>query len=128
MKLSNFPETVIAHYNLCEKATPDGFVYVSIKRGMYGIPQSGILAQTLLKMRRNDHGYRQSKTTSGLWTHAWRPICFILVVEDFGVKYVGKEHADHLIRCIKENYDITEDWEGQRYLGLIPLPCYFLIF
>ena len=48
MKLSDFPESVIAHYNLGEKATPDRFVYVAIKRGMYGIPHSGILAQTLL--------------------------------------------------------------------------------
>ena len=47
-KLSNFPKTVIAHYNLCENATPEGFIYVAIKRGMYGIPQSGILSQTLL--------------------------------------------------------------------------------
>ena len=36
--LLNFPENVIEHYNLREKATPDGFVYVAIKRGMYGIP------------------------------------------------------------------------------------------
>ena len=39
-------------------------------------------------------------------------------MDNFGVKYVGKDHADHLIKCIKENYDITEDWEGKRYLGL----------
>ena len=32
MKLYDFPESVIAHYNLCEKATPDGFVYDAIKR------------------------------------------------------------------------------------------------
>ena len=36
----------------------------------------------------------------------------------FGVNYVGKEHAYHLIKCIKENYDVTEDWEGECYLGL----------
>ena len=48
MKLSDFPETVIVHYNLCEKAIPDRFFYVAIKRGMCGLPQSGIIAQTLL--------------------------------------------------------------------------------
>ena len=66
MKLSDFPETLIAHDNLCEKATPYGFVYVAIKRGMYGLPQSGILAQTLLETRLNAHGYHQSKITPGL--------------------------------------------------------------
>ena len=117
MKLSDFPESVIANY-LGEKATPDGFVYVAIKRGMYGFPQIGILAQTPLETRLNAHGYHQSKITPGLWTHEWRPICFMLVVDDFRVKYVGNEHAEHLIKCTKENYDITEDWEGKRYLGL----------
>ena len=90
MKLSDFPETVIAHYNLLKKATPDGFVYVAIKQGKYGLPQSGILNQTLLETRLNAHGYHQSKITPGLWTHEWRPICFTLAADDFGVKYVGK--------------------------------------
>ena len=39
-------------------------------------------------------------------------------MDDFGVNYVGKEHADHLIKYTKENYDIAEDWEGKSYLGL----------
>ena len=77
---------------------------------MYGLPQIGILAQTILEKRLHAHGYHQSRFTPGLWTHKWRP--------NFGVKYVGKEHADNLIKCIKEKYDITEDWEGKRYLVL----------
>ena len=82
MKLSDFPETVIAHYNLCEKETPDGFVYVAIKKGMYGIPPSVILAQTLLETRLNAHGYQQNKFTPGQWTHEWCPICFTVVVDN----------------------------------------------
>ena len=118
MKLDNFPEDVIEHYGLREKATPDGFVFVAVKRGMYGLPQAGILAQELLEERLGAHGYTQSKFTPGLWTHEWRPIQFTLVVDDFGVKYVGKEHAEHLISVVKEHYDLTIDWEGKRYLGL----------
>ena len=101
MKLSDFPEKVTEHYKLCEKATPDGFVYVAIKQGMYWIPRSVILDQTLLEKRRNAHGYHQSRFMPGLWTHKWRPICFTLVVDDFGVNHVGKERADHLNKCIK---------------------------
>ncbi len=40
----------------------------------------------------------------GLWRHATRPITFSLVLNDFGVKYVGKEHADHLIGCLKRKH------------------------
>jgi hypothetical protein len=36
-------------------------------------------------------------------------ISFTLVVDDFGVKYVGKEHAMHLITILKQSYEISED-------------------
>ena len=39
MKLSDFPESVIAHYNLGEKATPDGFVYVATREEYIGFPK-----------------------------------------------------------------------------------------
>ena len=42
----------------------------------------------------------------------------MLVVDDFGVKYVGKEHVDHLIKCIKEKYELTEDWSSDLYCGI----------
>jgi hypothetical protein len=32
--------------------------------------------------------------------------------------YVGREHVDHLIKCIKEKYDLTEDWSGDLYCGI----------
>jgi len=44
----------------------------------------------------NKHGYHQSKLVPGLWKHNTRPMQFTLVVDDFGVKYVGEEHANHL--------------------------------
>ena len=118
MKLDNFPAHIQEYCNLKEKATADGWVYVAIKRGMYGLPQSGLLAQELLEKRLNKHGYHQSRFTPGLWTHEWRPICFTLVVDDFGVKYVGRKHAEHLASVIGEHYDYTTDWRGKRYLGL----------
>ncbi len=31
----------------------------------------------------------------GLWKHNTQPIIFTLVVNDFGVKYVGEENALH---------------------------------
>ena len=50
--------------------------------------------------------------TAGLWTHEWRPICFSLVVDDFSVKYVGEEHADHLIAALKDDYEVEVDMDG----------------
>jgi hypothetical protein len=118
LKLSDLPEDFVKQYNLNSKVTKDGYVYIEIRRGMYGLPQSGLLAQQLLEKRLNKKGYRQSELTPGFWTHDWRPISFSLCVDDFGVKYVGKQHADHLMTILKEHYTISSDWEGKRYLGL----------
>jgi hypothetical protein len=38
-------------------------------------------------------------------------------VDDFGVKYVGKEHADHLIASLQDLYSITIEWDGTLYCG-----------
>jgi hypothetical protein len=56
--------------------------------------------------------------THGLWTHKWRPVKFSLVVDDFGVMYVGREHAEHLKAALEENYEISTDWEGALYCGI----------
>jgi hypothetical protein len=39
-------------------------------------------------------------------------------VDDFGVKYVGGEHAERLMECINKNYNISSDWKGSAYCGL----------
>ena len=49
LKLSNLPEDFIKQYNLTYKVTKDGYVYIKVCKGMYGLPQAGILAQKLLK-------------------------------------------------------------------------------
>jgi hypothetical protein len=40
------------------------------------------------------------------------------VVDDFGVKYVGKEHALHLHKVLEAHYKLTCDWTGQRYISI----------
>jgi hypothetical protein len=85
---------------------------------MYGLPQAGILANELLQRNLAKDGYRPTTHTHGLWTHDTYPISFSLVVDDFGVKYVGREHAEHLMTCINKNYNISSDWNGTAYCGL----------
>ena len=85
---------------------------------MYGLPHTGIIAQKLLKQRLEKHGYRQSDKTPGFWKHDTRPINFTLIVDDFGFKYVGKKHANHLIKVLKKYYTVAEDWEGEKYDGI----------
>jgi hypothetical protein len=67
LRTADMPDDVIEHYHLRDKATHDGYVYCEMQKGMYGLPQAGIIAQQLLEEQLAKHGYRQSKTTPGLW-------------------------------------------------------------
>jgi hypothetical protein len=82
------------------------------------LPQAGILANDLLQSNLAKDGYLPTTHTHGLWTHDTRPISFSLVVDNFTVKYVGREHAEHLMACIKKKYNISSDWNGTSYCGL----------
>ena len=43
---------------------------------------------------------------------------FTLCVDDFGMKYIGKQHASHLLDAFCARYKIKCDWTGSLYLGL----------
>eukprot|EP00956_Cyclotella_meneghiniana_P036650 scaffold128493_cov64-Cyclotella_meneghiniana.AAC.1 len=118
MKMSDIPEEIILEYKLRDKVSKEGSIYIMAIRGMYGLPQSGLLANELLEKRLNKNGYYQSKYIPGLWKHEWRPIQFTLVVDDFGVKYVGEEHAQHLKKALEKDYTVTTEWDGRRYIGI----------
>ena len=60
-----------------------------------------MLANKQLRLRLEKEGYYEAITTPGLWIHTWRPIQFCLVLDDFGVEYVGKQHAEHLATILK---------------------------
>ena len=49
IKLDDIPQEIIVEYSLHDKVSSDGHVYVEIQKGMYGLPQAGILAQQLLE-------------------------------------------------------------------------------
>eukprot|EP00957_Ditylum_brightwellii_P081272 6182206-Ditylum_brightwellii.AAC.1 len=78
------PQEIVTTYKLDEIKLQDGWVYIEIKKGMYGQPQAGILANKLLTAQLAKHGYYPVQHTPGLWQHKWRPVTFALVVDDFG--------------------------------------------
>jgi hypothetical protein len=110
------PDDVFAHYQL-EPLVKDGFIMVEIRKGIYGLPQAGILANKLLIERLAKGGYFPAPFTPGLFSHK-NGLNFTLWVDDFGVKYVHRKHVEHLLNLIKEHYSIKEDWTGSKYLGL----------
>jgi hypothetical protein len=82
---------------------------------MYGLKQAGLLANQLLQTRLAPFGYYPARHTLGLWLQKMRPIAFSLIVDDFAVKYVGKQHADHLRNALLKSYELTTDWAAKVY-------------
>jgi hypothetical protein len=114
LRIADMLEDVIEHYNLRDKATPNGYIYCEAQRGMYGLPQAGIIAQQLLEECLQKHGYCQSQMTPGLWKHDTCPISFSLVVNNFGVKYVGEENAQHLLDTVRKYYKCSCKWKEEQ--------------
>ena len=111
------PPAIIEQYNL-RPLFHNGYVYVEIRRGMYGLPQAGRLANDQLVALLKPHGYEPCPLTHGLWRHKTRDIVFSLVVDDFGIRYTSRDDADHLIATLKQFYEVSLDWTGSRYCGL----------
>ena len=85
--ISQIPDEIIKQYNLLQLQDDDGWIYIEVQKGMYGLPHAGMLANKLLATWLAKFGYYQTPNTNGLWKHTTRPITFILVVDDFGVAY-----------------------------------------
>ena len=105
--MSNIPQEFINEYKLTIFAHK-GWVYFEIRRGCYGLPHSGILANKQLRTRLEKEGYYEARTTPGILRQKFRPIKFCLIVDDFGVEYVGKQHSDHLATILKKYHSINE--------------------
>ena len=85
VKYDDIPQEFCEEYGL-ESYEHKGWVFFEVVRGAYGLTQSGKLANDLLRKRLEAAGYREATTTPGLWRHDWRPIQFVLIVDDFGVE------------------------------------------
>jgi hypothetical protein len=118
MKLADLPKEFARICKLHNLADTNKYISIKIQKGMYGLPQAGIPAQELLKKPLNKHGYCQSPITPGLLRRNLCPISFTLCVDDFGIKYVSREHVKHLSGILNNHYKCSQDWSGARHLGM----------
>ena len=118
MPLALFPDNIVKQYNLGEKAK-NRFVYLELQKAIYDLPQAGSLDNKILKGRLEPHGYCKVPHIPELWKHYTRPVQFSLVVDDFGVKYVGRENAEHLMHSlVQHHYKLAVDEKGALYCGI----------
>jgi hypothetical protein len=118
IKYKYFPEDIRQKYKLWNFVSTDGYIYIRIKKGMYGLKQAALLAYQHLVKQLPPHRYHSCPYTTGLWQHDTRQTKFCLCVDDFGVKYFSIQDADHLPNALRANYKIKVDWDGKNYCGL----------
>ena len=117
IQISMIPQEFVDKYNFIEKLN-NIYFFARVTKGMYGIPQAGWIAHDDLVKRLEPYRYHTSSKNTGLWKHNSQPINFTLLVDDFGVKYSGKDHALHLKAELELKYKVTTDWEEKLYIGI----------
>jgi len=117
IELASLPEDIIVKYNLRSLAH-NGKVLVQIDSALYGLRQAGRVAQDRLIKHLAANGYHQCQNTPCLFKHEKLPVTFSLVVDDFGIKYKGRDNAMHLLETLQQIYRITADWKGERFIGM----------
>ena len=96
----------------------DGYVYAEVTGAMYGLAQSGWIANRDLQKHLAKYSYASTKRTLELWKHCTQLISFKLVVDDFGMKYTNKDDIDDLFKAIKHTYPLKINWDGTKYIGI----------
>lgn len=111
------PQDIIDQYKLMDLVHND-YVYIKIKRGMYGLKQAALLAYQHLLTFLKPAGYEPITNSIGMWRHKTRKTIFCLCVDDFGIKYMNNEDLIHLLSTLQANYGVTVDKEGRNFCGL----------
>jgi hypothetical protein len=107
LPLSIIPDKIVQQYSLQTLVTPDGWVYMEIRKGMYGLKQAGLIANVRLTTHFAKYSYTPTPQTPGLWCHESHNVSFCLVADNFGVKYTGKHNADHLVKALQDLFTIS---------------------
>jgi hypothetical protein len=118
IKIADILAEFIEECNLLEGRDHDGWIYFELCQGCYSLSQAGILANNLFRSRLLAEGYYKADSTPGLWRHKWHPIQFCLIVDDFGVEYVGLKHFKHLRNILKKFHGVQFNMARNKFAGI----------
>ena len=115
--LKYFTQEICNEYNILDIVNND-YVYIEIRKGMYGLKEAGILAFNYVVENLKPYGYHSIEFTTSLWKHKTRKVTFILYVDDFSIKYHNQHDLKHLLNALKKKDEISTDRTGRNYIGL----------
>lgn len=118
MKIEYFLQGVSDHYNLKDKVDTKRNLYIRVEKDMYSLTQAGKIANKLSEKRLKKFGYTQLTVVPDFWKHEWRCVSFTLVVDNFGVKYLGEQHMNHLFTALRKFYVVDKNKKRDKYCGI----------
>jgi hypothetical protein len=83
---------------------------------MYGLNEAGKVSNLRLVSLLQSFDFHQTNTP-GLFGHSTRPITFVLVVDDFGVKYHQPSDFAFLVPCLSTLYHVKAHPIASSFLG-----------
>ena len=108
----------MSKYNLYSKIHNSN-IYIQINKGIYRLKEVGVLLNQQLQQYLALYSYTLAKYIPGLWKHNSNKIIFTLEVDNFRVKYLGKENTLYLINALKDKYkDVEVNWNGDKLCGI----------
>ena len=116
--LKDIPNEVVVEYSLLTISDASGYVYVDIRKWMYGLKEAGIIVYKRPVCNLQPHGYASVAHTPGIWTYSTLPTTFTLAVDDFRIKFFAANDATHLLDALRNNYSVTIDPSGSKYCRL----------
>ena len=85
--LKIIPREIIDTYDLMALVNYQGWIYMRIEKGVYGLKQARIIVNQELVKHMAPFGYHPVKHTPGLWVHDSKKTLFSLVVDNLCVRY-----------------------------------------
>jgi hypothetical protein len=120
VNLREIPAVIIERHGLRALANDRGMVLIIVDKTIYGLKQSGMICRKALVAHLALHGYHADPLVPTVFAHETRATGFVLVVDDFGVKYnaLSADDAQHLIDALRTKYTVKVDMEAKKFIGV----------
>ena len=112
------PQEIINAYNLTALVDDQRWIYMRIKKGMYGLKQALIITNHELVKHMSPFRYNTVQHSPDLWVHDSRKRLFSIVVDDLCDQYCSTEDADYFFKGLRAKYIITVDMAATVYIGI----------
>ena len=99
-----------------DRRTGRPYVLFRADKTIYGLKESGKLSNNRLVPLLHKFGFVETPTPC-LFRHLTRPITFVLVVDDFGVKYQNRDDFDYLVHALSSCYHVKAHPLAHKFLG-----------